>query len=183
MPGGIIKGNSNRFHCFYITANGSDWDVFTRTYTQSSLSFTGEVNLGTYNLADPSFNPSTNTQHNYPVRASAGAAYGVRIYFPVIFNNATSGFDLKIWSLNSLDTIAGGSLIQYTLVSGAAVRPDCHLLVYNNKLYACYTDPATGGVSLQSFDGTTWTSEGQVVTNSNTKYVRVHGFEHNPTDS
>jgi hypothetical protein len=183
MPGGIIKGNSNRFHCFYITANGSDWDVFTRTYTQSSLSFTGEVNLGTYNLADPSFNPSTNTQHNYPVRASAGAAYGVRIYFPVIFNNATSGFDLKIWSLNSLDTIAGGSLIQYTLVSGAAVRPDCHLLVYNNKLYACYTDPATGGVSLQSFDGTTWTSEGQVVTNSNTKYVRVHGFEHNPTDA
>lgn len=187
MMGGILKGNSNRFHAFYIAANGSDWDIFTRTYTQSSLSFSAEVNLGTYNLADPTFNPvaTTGTCSQYPVRAAAGSVYGSRIYFPVIFNNATSGFDLKIWSLNSLDTIAGGSLVQYTLETGVAERPDCHLKVFNDVLYAVYTDVATGGVRLKSFTEATntWTDEGQVVTNSNTKYVRVHGFEYNSADT
>lgn len=187
LPGGILKGNSNRFHAFYIAANGSQWDIFTRTYTQAALSFSAEVNLGTYDLADPTFNPValTGTQSNYPVRASAGTVYNSRIYFPVIFNNATSGFDFKIWSLNSLDTIAGGSLIQYTLATGVSVRPDCHLKVFNNKLYAIYTDVANGGIRLQYFDDitSTWTDEGQVLTNSNTKYVRVHGFEYNSSDT
>lgn len=185
MPGGILKGNSNRFHAFYIAANGAQWDVFNRTYTETSLSFSAEVNLGTYDLADPLFNPValTGTQSLYPVRASAGTVYGTRIYIPMIFNNATSGFDLKIWSLNSLDTIAGGSLIQYTIATGVAIRPDCHLKVFNNTLYAVYTNPTAGGVALQSFDGTTWTAEGQVVNNSNTKYVRVHGFEYNSADT
>lgn len=187
LPGGILKGNSNRFHAFYIAANGAQWDIFTRTYSQTSLSFSAEVNLGTYDLADPTFNPVTltGTQSNYPVRASAGTVYNSKIYFPVIFNNPTSGFDLKIWSLNSLDTIAGGSLQQYTIASGVSVRPDCHLKVFNNKLYAVYTDVATGGVRLQYFDDTTgtWTDDGQILTNSNTKYVRVHGFEYNSADT
>lgn len=185
MPGGILKGNSNRFHAFYIAANGANWDIFTRTYTQTSLSFSIEVNLGTYDLADPTFDPValTGTQNNYPVRASAGTVYGTRIYFPVIFNNATSGFDLKIWSLNSLDTIAGGSLQQYTIATGVAVRPDCHLKVFNNILYAVHTNPTAGGVGLQAFNGAAWTVEGQIVNNSNTKYVRVHGLEYNSADT
>lgn len=187
LPGGILKGNSNRFHAFYISANGAQWDIFTRTYTQNSLSFSAEVNLGTYDLADPNFNvvELTGTQNNYPVRASAGSVYNSRIYFPVIFNNATSGFDLKIWSLNSLDTIAGGSLVQYTIATGDAVRPDCHVKVFNNKLYVVYTDAANGGIRLQYFDDATntWTDEGQIFTNSNTKYVRVHGLEYNSADT
>lgn len=187
MPGGIIKGNSNRFHAFYISANSSNWDVYTRTYSQTSLSFSTEVFLGTYDLADPIFNPVavSGTQSQYPMRASTGTVYDERIYFPVIFNNASSGFDLKIWSLNSLDTIAGGSLQQFTLSSGVAARPDCHLKVFNNILYALYTDITNGGVRLQSYNIATgvWTDEGQVLTNSNTKHIRVHGFEYNSADT
>lgn len=187
MPCGILKGVGNRFHAFYISANASQWDLFVRTYTQASLSFGIEVNLGTYDLADATITPTalTGAQHNYPVRASAGTAFNERIYLPVILNNAVSGFDLEIWSFNSLDTIAGGSLQRYTLATQQAVRPDCHLKVFGSKVYAAYTDATAGGVRLKSFDPTTmiWTDEGQVVTNSNTKYVRVHGFEYNPADT
>lgn len=187
MPCGILKGVGNRFHAFYTAANGSQWDLFVRTYTQASLSFSLEVNLGTYDLADATITPTalTGSQHNYPVRASAGTAFGERIYLPVILNNSVSGFDLEIWSFNSLDTIAGGSLQRYVIASGQAVRPDCHLKVFGSKLYAAYSNITSGGVTLKSFDPTTlsWTDEGQVVTNSNTKYVRVHGFEYNTADT
>ena len=187
MPCGILKGVGNRFHAFYIAANGAQWDIFVRTYTQASLSFSLEVNLGTYDLADATITPTalTGSQHNYPVRASAGTAFNERIYIPVILNNATTGFDLEIWSFNSLDTIAGGSLQRYVIASQQAIRPDCHLKVFGTKLYATYTDVTDGGVRLKSFDPTpsTWTDEGQVVTNSNTKYVRVHGFEYNSADT
>lgn len=187
MSGGILKGVGNRFHAFYISANASQWDVFVRTYTQASLSFSLEVNLGTYDLADPTINPTalTGSQHSYPIRASAGTAFGERIYLPVLLNNAVSGFDLEIWSFNSLDTIAGGSIQRYVIATQQATRPDCHLKVFGTKLYAAYTDATAGGVRLESFDPVTmiWTDEGQVVTNSNTKYVRVHGFEYNSADT
>ena len=186
MPGGILAGNSDRFHAFYITANGNQWDVFTRTYSQNSLSFSAEVNLGTYDLADPTFNPvsGTGTQSQYPVRASAGSVYGPRIYFPVIFNNPTSGFDLRIWSLSSLDTIAGGSLIEYTIATGLTSRPDCHAIVFNDQLFVVYTDTTNNGVSVQSYDDTTdaWTNQGVLVTNGS-NHLRVHGFDYNPADT
>lgn len=103
MPGGIIKGNSNRYHAFYISANGSQWDLFTRTYTDGSKSFTAEVNLGNFSFANPTFNPSANQQTQYPVRASAGALLGQRIYFPVHFANNTYG------AVNSITIASGGS--------------------------------------------------------------------------
>lgn len=187
LHGGIIKGNSDRFHVFYIAANGAQWDVFVRTYVDTAASFTQEVNLGTYDLADPTFNPvtTTGTQSQYPMRASCGKVLGTRIYFPVIYNNATSGFDLKIWSLNSLDTIAGGSLQITTILTGVSVRPDCHLTVVSDKLYAMVTDVSSGGVKMFSFDTVTqaWTSEGTIVTNGTSNYTRVHGFGYNPADA
>lgn len=187
LMGGIMKGNSDRYHAFYLTANGGQWDVFVRTYVDSAASFTSEVNLGTYDLADPTFDPvtTTGTQSQYPVRASCGKVLGIRIYLPVIYNNATSGFDLKIWSFTSLDTIAGGSIQVTTILTGVAVRPDCHLTVVSEKLYAAVTNVAGGGVTMYSFDTGTqaWTSEGTIVTNSNSNYVRVHGFGYNPADA
>ena len=184
---GILKGNSDRYHAFYIAANGSQWDVFVRTYVDTAASFTLEVNLGTYDLADPVFNPvtTTGTQSLYPIRASCGKVLGSRIYIPVIYNNATSGFDLKIWSFNSLDTIAGGSLQITSILTGVSVRPDCHLTVVNQTLYAMVSNIAAGGTTLYSFDDTlqTWTSEGTVVSNTSTHYLRVHGFEYNSADA
>jgi hypothetical protein len=181
---GIVKGNSDRFHAMYIRANGSQWDVFIRTYLNTAKSFGVEANIGTFDLADPNFNPETNVQNNYPIRLSCGTTLGTRFYFPVITNNATSGFDLKIWSLNSTDNVAGGSLIQSTILTGQTVRPDCMLATVGDKLYALVTSPSTGGAKLFSYTvaSNVWTDEGQVVTNSNTNFIRIHGFKYNPVD-
>jgi hypothetical protein len=185
MPGGILKGVGDRFHAFYIAASSGDWNVFVRTYTQASQAFGAETNLGVFNLADPTFNPvaTTGTQSQYPVRASCGAVSGARIYFPVIFNNATSGFDLEIWSFNSSDTIAGGSLIRYTIFSGVSARPDCVLTTLGSTLYAACSNIADGGLALYRFEDDAWTDLGDVVTNGNDKHVRVHGFKYNGEDT
>ncbi len=186
LMAGILRGNSNRYHAFYLTANGAQWDVYGRTYNDAAASFTTEVFLGTYDLADPDFNPVTTTgsQSRYPIRASAGKLVGARIYFPVIYNNPTSGFDLKIWSFTSLDTIAGGSLEITTILTGVSQRPDCHLNILSGNLYALVSDIANGGAKMFSFNTTTqtWSDEGSIVTNSNTNYIRVHGFDYNPAD-
>lgn len=183
MPGGILRGVGERFHCFYIAANGANWDIFSRTYTDAAGSFSAQTLIGTFDLADPVFNPGANQQSQYPVRASAGISFGARIYFPVILNNSVSGFDLEIWSFNSLDTIAGGSLLRQVIATGLASRPDCFCAVLGTqKLYVLYSDITAGGCRLYSFDGTTWTNEGQFLTNNAADPVRVHGFRFNSTD-
>jgi len=183
MPGGIMRGAGERFHAFYITANGADWDFLTRTYTDAAQSFGAQTLIGTFDLANPTFNPSANEQSQYPVRASCGAAFGARIYFPVILNNVSSGFDLEIWSFNSLDTIAGGSLTRQVLVSGATARPDCFCATLGTTaLYVLFTDVANGGTDLWKYDGTTWSSQGSFLTNNSADPIRVHGFEFNSQD-
>lgn len=184
LMGGIVKGNSDRFHALYLRANASNWDVFIRTYTDASKSFGIEANIGTYNLADPQFNPETNTQQQYPLRTSCGTTLGTRFYFPVIFNNSTSGYDLKIWSLTSSDNVAGGSLVQHTLETGVSQRPDCYLLTVGETLYALVSDISNGGIKLHKFTDSTgeWSDLGSIVTNVNTNYVRIHGFKYNPVD-
>lgn len=180
---GIIRGVGERFHAFYITASSTQWQVFNRTYTDAAGSFTAQVSLGVYDLADPTFNPSSNQQSQYPIRASNGASFGARIYFPVILNNATSGFDLEIWSFNSLDTIAGGSLVRHVIAQQLTTRPDCMILNYGTtKIFIAYTDTINGGIRIESYDGTTWTDEGTAVTNNTNDPVRVHGFEFNSAD-
>jgi hypothetical protein len=183
MPGGILRGVGERYHTFYISASGSDWEIFTRTYTDAAGSFGAETSLGVFNLADPLFNPSANQQSQYPVRAGMGVAFGARIYFPVILNNATSGFDLEIWSFNSLDTISGGTLTRQVLASGVATRPDASCCIVGTQaMYVLRTDPANGGCRLHKFDGTTWTDVGAFLTNNAADPIRVHGFEFNSQD-
>lgn len=184
MMGGILKGNSERFHAMYIRANGSDWNVYIRTYTDAAKSFGVEANIGTFNLADPEFDPSTNAQNRYPVRLSCGSVLDTRFYFPVILNNATSGYDLEIWSLLSADNVAGGSLIRYVVLSGVSVRPDCMLTPVGDKLYAAVSNISSGGVKLFSFTTSSgsWTDEGTIVTNSSSNHVRIHGFKYSPVD-
>lgn len=183
MPGGILRGVGERYHCFYIAANGSQWDLFTRTYTDASGAFSSQNTIGTFDFADPSFNPSLNQQSWYPVRAACGTTFGAKIYFPVIMNNSVSGFDLEIWSFNSLDSIAGGSLTRQVIASGLTQRPDCYCSLYGNeKLYVLYSDIANGGTRLWSYDGTTWTNEGAFLTNSAAQPIRIHGFEFNTED-
>lgn len=183
IMGGILKGVGNRFHAFYMAANGSQWTVYNRTYVHTSTSFTSQVELGTFDLADPTFTFGTDL-HNYPIRCSAGDIFGQKIYFPVLMNNPTSGFDLEIWSFNSNDTIAGGSLQRTVLISGATQRPDCMLLTVGNTLHASITDVASGGISLYSTaDGTTWeAATNQIVTNGSAQPLRVHGFRYNQQD-
>lgn len=183
LPCGIIRGAGERFHCFYISANGSQWDLYNRTYVDASSSFTAQVFLGTYDFADPTFNPSLNQQSQYPVRAGAGVALGAKIYFPVILNNSVSGYDLEIWSFNSLDTIAGGSLTRQVLVTGQTQRPDCFCTLYGTDvMYVQYSDITNGGTRVWSYNGTTWTNVGAFITNGSAQPVRIHGFQFNTQD-
>lgn len=183
MMGGIINGTSDRFHAFYIAPNGSDWDVFSRTFIYSNGTFNAEINHGTYDLADPSFAPTSTpaSQSLYPVRASAGKLFDSNIYFPVLYRSGSTGFDVKIWSFESAANLSVTPTVT-NLITGSVVRPDCHLAIANQDLYAVVSDITDGGVSLYKLSGSNWVDEGQIVTNNNGKYLRVHGMEFNPSD-
>jgi plastocyanin len=92
LPGGILKGGSNRFHAFYMSKTTNGWNLYSRTYTSSSGSFTPEVNYGDQtDIADAVFNPypggndnAEGTQSSYSFRASSGHVFGSKIYVPVV---------------------------------------------------------------------------------------------------
>lgn len=182
LPGGMIRGSSNKFHVFYIRADGSNWKLLSRTYLASTGGFTIETDLGTYDFADPSFNPSSNIQSLYPFRASVGALFGTNIYIPVILNNSTSGFDLEVWSFPSTNNLSSSGLIRYPIITGVSVRPDMILKQYGSKIFGAYTDVVSGGIRIKSFDNVTETDHGLIVTNNASDYLRIHGLEANSFD-
>jgi len=182
MMGGIIKGSGDRFHAFYLTADGAQWRVYNRTYVDANASFTAEVDLGVFDLADPTLVLGSEC-YNYPLRTSAGDLLGTKIYFPVILNNSVSGYDLEIWSFNSLDTIAGGSLERMVLLSGQTNRPDCQLCVVGTHIYAVISGTNNGGVELYVYADHVWeAATSQVLTNSPANILRVHGLRYNTED-
>lgn len=177
--GGIHKGNSNRYHAFYITADGAQWKVLSRTFVLSTRTFTAEVNLGTFDLADPVFVSNSNIAE-YPFRASCGELVGGDLYIPVIYNNATSGYDLKIWKIQSADSLSAATLTVSTILTGSSIKPDCHLILHpiENELYAMVGE--SDGASMYRWTGSTWIDEGQVVSNgSGSNPIRVHGISYN----
>jgi hypothetical protein len=185
QAGGVIKGSGDRFHAFYITADGSQWRVYNRTYIDASASFTAQVDLGMFDLADAVISPGAGTGscHFYPVRASNGDILGTRIYFPVILNNSTSGFDLEIWSLTSSDTIAGGSLQRTVILSGQTSRPDAQCVAVGSQLYVLCSNINSGGASLFVYDGSSWSeATTRPITNGINDPVRIHGFRYNTED-
>ncbi len=188
MAGGLLKGAGSRFHAFYIsagTANNQLWSVFTRTFVDTSSSFTAQVDLGEFDLADPTLNLVSQQCHSYPVRVSAGDLLGTRIHFPVIINGTTANtFTLQDWSFTSADTLGGGSLIRTNLITNQNTRPDCHMVTVGTTLYALSTDAANGGVRLFEYDVSGgWAANSiQVVTNANTNFTRVHSFKYNTQD-
>jgi plastocyanin len=117
MPGGILKGGSNRFHAFYLSDAGANgWNVFSRTYTSTSGSFTNEVNYGTFDIADPDFNPypggnenAEGTQSSYALRISAGHAFGSKIYMPVIMKAEARPYNYEV-----TDIVGGGVVYAIT---------------------------------------------------------------------
>lgn len=179
---GILRGAGDRYHAFYITANGSDWDLLSRTYVDTSSSFSAEVNLGTIDLANPTL--TTTNCHSYPVRASCGDYFATtsRIYFPVITNNVSSGFNLGVWSYTSLNTIASGTKLEYPLLSGVPVRPDMQILTVGQIIYGVVANTTSGNIELYEFDGATQNGPAAVVTNGSSKYLRIHGFRYNPQE-
>lgn len=188
IPGGVIAGTSNRFHCFYLSANGSQWDVFSRTYSLALNVFTSEVNHGTYDLADPTNQPATKpggAQDKYPLRVSAGDRLNNDIYFPVIYNTSTTGstFDLKVWKFESNNQISTSDITVQTIATGYTQRPDCHIVSTGTKLTAVVSDVANGGVDFFTLSGTTWVNEGNIVTNGTQDIIRIHGFNYNTQDT
>jgi len=179
MMGGIINGSSDRFHAFYITANGTQWDVFSRTFNYANQVFNAEVSHGTYDLADPLLARTPGSSSLYPFRASAGILDGAQLYIPVIYNSGSSGkFDLNIWNFTSAANLAQSPTVT-TIISGSNVRPDCHLVLANNTLYAAVSNANQGGVNLYKYSASAWSNEGQIVSNNPGKYLRVHGINFN----
>lgn len=183
--GGIITGTSDRFHAFYLRANGSLWDVFSKTYVLQSNNWTAENNHGTYDLADPVFNPvvTTGTYNRYPVRASAGALSGSFINIPVIYNGTGGTYDLKVWKWPSANTLLTADLTISTILTSSTERPDCHLHYANGYLTAVVSDTISGGVDYYKFSGSSWVNEGNLVTNGKNEVIRIHGYDFNTSDS
>jgi hypothetical protein len=182
MMGGIVNGASDRFHCFYLTANGTQWDVFSRTFNYVNQVFNAEVSHGTYDLADPLLARTPGSSSLYPFRASTGIKDGAQIYIPVIYNSGSSGrFDLKVWNFTSAANLAQNPTVT-TIYTGSIVRPDCHLAIANNTIYAAVTDANAGGVDLFKLSGSNWVNEGQIVANSASVYLRVHGLDFNASE-
>lgn len=182
MMGGMINGPSDRVHAFYITANGTNWEVFSRTYNYANRVFNAEVSHGSYDLADPLIARNPASASLYPFRASAGIAQGSQIYIPVIYNSGSSGrFDLKVWNFTSANNLEQNPTVT-TIVTGSIVRPDCHMTIANNTVYAAVTDANAGGVDLFKLSGSTWVNDGQVVSNNSGKYLRVHGLNFNSAE-
>ena len=187
MSGGIIRGTSDRYHAFYIGANNTQWDVYGKTYNDSSTSFAAEVNFGVFDLSDPVFtaNGTAGIQQHWPVKASCGDVLGSNIYFPVIMTNSThaANSDLEIWSIPSAATFDSGDLVRQAILTNVLAPIDAQCVTVGSVLYVAYSDITNGGVRLHSYDGTTWTDEGQVITNISASPVRVHGFRYNSADT
>lgn len=182
MLGGMLNGPSDRVHAFYITANGTDWDVLSRTYNYQNKVFNAEVNHGTYDLADPLVARTPGSASLFPFRATAGISNGVDLYIPVIYNSGSTGkFDLKVWNLTSANNLAQNPTVT-TVLTGSNVRPDCHLEIANNTLYAAVSDINQGGVDLFKYSASAWYNEGQIVSNNPGKYLRVHGLNFNAAE-
>lgn len=181
--GGLIKGAGDRYHVFYISANGTNWDIFSRTYVDASASCTSEVLIGTYNLADPTFNVVPGQNQQFPIRATVGDYLNGRIYFPVILNNITSGFDLEIWSFESATSLSGSTLQRFTIISGSSVRPDCHLITVGGEMHATATNVSASGVTFYVLDNGAFVpaTNGTFITNG-ANPLRVHGVRFNQAD-
>lgn len=105
LPGGILKGSSNRFHAFYLEdANNADseWNIYSRTYTSSSGSFTAQVNYGAYDIKVPNFDPypganenAEGTQNDYTFSISAGHTFGSYVYWPVTMKAVTRSWAVE----------------------------------------------------------------------------------------
>lgn len=188
MMGGIIKGTSDRYHAFYISPNAGDWNVYSRTFILASAGWTAENNHGVYNLADPVFltGATPNTQEAlYPFRASCGVLLGADVSVPVLYNNPTSGYDLKIWKFESGNSVLTSTITTQSLVTGSSQRPDCQMVLVGTTIYAAVSDVTNGGVDLykQLQNTTTWSFVDNIVTNGTQDIVRIHGFGYNTTDT
>ena len=117
LPGGIIRGGSNRIHAFYLSSAGaSGWNLFSRTYTSSSGSFTAEVNYGASQIADADFVPypggdgnAEGTQSSYAFRASAGHTFGSKVYVPVTTDAIARSYTQEV-----TDIVGGGVVYAIT---------------------------------------------------------------------
>lgn len=187
MMGGILKGTSDKYHAFYISANGSQWNVFSRTFILSSAAWSAEVNHGVFDLADPNLTQTVpgGDNSNFPFRASNGALVGAYCHVPVIYNNPTTGFDLKIWQFESNNSVLTNTITTQSIVTGVTQRPDCHLTTVGTTIYALISDTTNGGIDLyKHLDNTTsWSFVDSIINNGTNDVIRIHGFDYNTADT
>lgn len=115
VPGGILKGSSNRFHAWYLdSAPGNQWNVYSRSYTSSSGAFSAQVSYGSYDLATPDFNPYPNqNQYNegissgYALRASTGHTFGAKVYVPTIMKAIPRSYSLTMNNVGNVYQVDG----------------------------------------------------------------------------
>jgi len=184
LAGGILKGSSNRFHAFYMDSSSTDgeWNVYSRTYTSSSGSFTPQVNYGSFDLATPTFvpYPGGNAQaegimSQYPMRVSAGHTFGSYVYWPTIMKAEVIDFgDLvvtanggNLYQLNGTDRQAPGTL------DGVANHPTVRLKVGDTARWAFANsgDASTHPLYIKTNNQTNTTGQAAGASGHGTQYI------------
>ena len=127
IPGGILKGSSNRFHAFYLLDEDSDGSgnneirLYSRTYTSSSAAFTPEVNYGVFPLSRPVHDPypgggstAGGEASKYTFRASAGHTFGSKVYVPAIVQGSANAltFNFTVTNAGNNYVVSGTDRIQ-----------------------------------------------------------------------
>ena len=127
IPGGILKGSSNRFHAFYLLDEDSDGSgnneirLYSRTYTSSSSAFTPEVNYGVFPLSRPVHDPypggvstAGGEASKYTFRASAGHTFGSKVYVPAIVQGSANAltFNFNVTNAGNNYVVSGTDRVQ-----------------------------------------------------------------------
>lgn len=184
LAGGILKGSSNRFHAFYMDSSSTDgeWNVYSRTFTSSSGSFTPQVNYGSYDLATPTFvpYPGGNAQgegiaSQYPMRVSAGHTFGSYVYWPTIMKAQVIDFgDLvvtanggNLYQLSGTDRQAPGTL------DGVANHPTVKLKVGDTARWAFANsgDASTHPLYIKTNSNTNTTGQAAGASGHGTQFI------------
>lgn len=145
LPGGILKGSSNRFHAFYLEdANNADseWTVYSRTFTSSSGSFTAQVNYGDFKIQRPTFDPypggneeAEGVQKDYTFSISSGHTFGSYIYWPVVMQAQPKSFTVQLDNQANKYKVLGTDRQEPGTLDGIAIQPDILMKVGDTMVF------------------------------------------------
>ena len=174
-----VPSNVANVHPFYIKYDpvlGTGSQVGTGTDTSQSTA----TNQGASGGAIVSWTPIVAGTYYYVCSVHSGM-YGQI----TVTAAAVDTFDLQVWSVTDANTISPGTLerVDITGFDGMGEMPDAFMTTVGTNMYMAVSDINNGGVKLLSTidadSSGAWVSEGNIVSNTATSPIRVHGLKYN----